>query len=394
MVAPLFAFMFRRPQTRRLALACALWWTSTAMVGLAVILAVHASTGSLSACGWAVAAYGLGAAALAPLRGGLLDRLGPRRMLPMFGTASAVGLASVAVGAAEGEPLSLLVAASALAGITAPPLIATARATWPRILASDELRPAYAYTATSGDAAQVAGPALVGGIAATASPSWSLGVCAGAGLIASLLAASESPTSSDSDRSRRERRQSPLASLGQRVLIAADLALGFALGLLDIALPAFALEKSTAPMAGILLAALGLGSIVGGISFARRRPRSPGREYARLLGLLALGLAPIWLAPTAWAMALLLLVAGTALAPANTALFEALDRIAPRRSEIQAFTWLTTANSAGIALGAAVAGWLVVHAGLVAALALPSPIVAVASLVAWWGRDRLGPRQA
>ncbi len=308
--------------------------------------------------------------------------------------ASALGLAAIAIGAGVGASQAVLVAVSAGAGSTAPPLIATVRATWSDVVSPDELRPAYALTATLGDAAQVVGPAAVAAIAVTLSPAWSLGPCAAAAVIAPLLVAPVSAPAGANGRLGREARRSPLASAGQRILIGADLAVGFALGLLDIGLPAFALREATAPVAGVLLAALGAGSVIGGLWYGRRLSHAPGRQYGLLLGILALALAPIWLASTVWTMALLLVAAGLAIAPANTVLFEALDLVVPKRTAIEAFTWLTTANSAGIALGAAAGGWLIGHVGIALTLALPSASVAVAAAVAWWGRDRLGPRPA
>jgi MFS family permease len=359
------------------------------MVTLAVILTVEKATGSFGSAGLAVAAYGLGASALAPLRGRRLDRRGARHALPVFGVASGLGLAGLIVGVEVEAPGAVLIGTSAVAGMTVPPLIATARATWSRIVLTAELRPAYAFTAISGDAAQVVGPALVGVLTAVGGPSLGVLACAVAAPLSSMLVASLPAASQTNGELGRHLGDRPVTSAGLRALIATDLALGLGIGLLDLALPAFAEQTASAAAAGGLLAALALGSVIGGIWFGRQTPRDPSRQYPQLLGLLALGLLPLALAPSIWGMAPVLALAGLAFGPANVALFEALDRAAPKQAAVEAFTWLTTANSGGIAVGALAGGLLVTHVGVTAALLAPSLAVSIGAVIARQSRGRL-----
>jgi predicted MFS family arabinose efflux permease len=81
----------------------------------------------------------------------------------------------------------------------------------------------------------------------------------------------------------------------------------------------------------------------------------------------------------------LLVVAGLAYGPATIALFEALDRLAPGRGT-EAFTWITTAEAAGGAAGAAAAGWLAAHPGLPWAFTTAAAVLAAAAA---WGLLRV-----
>jgi MFS family permease len=56
-----------------------LGWLGFGAFTLGVVLTVQAATGSPSTAGLAVAAELIGASALAPVRGRLVDRYGPRR---------------------------------------------------------------------------------------------------------------------------------------------------------------------------------------------------------------------------------------------------------------------------------------------------------------------------
>ena len=163
---------------RRLALASALGWLGFGALSLAIVLTVQRAAGSSSAAGAALAAFALGSGVLAPARGRLVDRYGPRRALVPFAVASGAALLGLALAAEEGAPTWLLVALAALGGLTVPPLIASARVVWPQVVAPEALPPAYGVQALLGDLGGVGGPALAGAVAALASPSGALIACA------------------------------------------------------------------------------------------------------------------------------------------------------------------------------------------------------------------------
>ena len=76
----------------------------------------------------------------------------------------------------------------------------------------------------------------------------------------------------------------------------------------------------------------------------------------------------------------MLFAAGLAFGPANVALFESLDVLAPG-SGAEALTWMTTAEAGGSAAGSALAGVLVTRVGVAAPFALAAvPMVLTAGL--------------
>ncbi|HST39670.1 MAG TPA: MFS transporter [Conexibacter sp.] len=414
--------LLARPGARAVALACGLGWLSFSSYALALVLAVEAASGSFATAGATVAAFAAGSALLAPLRGRVVDRRGPRALatfaIPhaaaLLGLvalcAGAVGGGSSLEGSAQGAERAAmwpLLVCAALAGATAPPLIATARSLWPRVAGAELARSGHALNAALGDAAQVAGPALTGALAALAVPLVALaalipGVVAGALLLARAAPRAAAPASSRaaapvaiatraaeslvppryetlrcSTRARGLR-----ANRALRTLVVCEIALGLWLGALEVAAPALAAADGGAAARGALpLALFATASVVaslwsgrtGGRTHRRERDAAPPRERRRarrrlprdaptryLAASLALALIlPLCLlAPSLGGLTVTAAAAGTAFGVLNVALFELLDRLVAPARAIEAFTWLTSGQGAGLALGAAGAGQL------------------------------------
>ena len=326
----------------------------------------------------AVAAFSLGSGALAPLRGRLLDRRGAHPWLVVFAAGYAAALLALAgLAQANARPWAL-VACAAAGGASAPPLVATLRALWASVVAEAELRHAYALTSVIGDVGLVVAPALAG-LLFVAVPWLPLAIAAVGAVAAALVVARNA---------RRPAGQTGAApgaarlwSRGLVVLAAVEVALGAALGLVEVEVPAAASSWGATAWSGVLLAAFAFGSALGGLWFGRREWRSaPERRYLLAALLLAVALLPPIAATGVPSLAPLLLVAGLGYGPATISLFEALDELAAARPT-EAFTWLTTSTAAGTAAGSAAGGFLTAGIGLWAAFAAASATLGIAATV-------------
>jgi hypothetical protein len=376
MIARAYSGLFAAVGARRLAVASALGWLGFGALALAIVLTVQRASGSPSVAGVALAGFSLGSA-LAPLRGRLVDRFGVRRALVPMAAASGACLIGLALAARGGAADAPLVALAGLAGVTVPPLIASARVVWPVVVAPEHLQPAYGIQALLGDIGGVAGPALAGALTALLSPSAALVMCgllpvAGALLLARLPWPERDPGA--------RTRAGALASPGIRTLVLADAGVFGGLGALDVTLPVVAERGGTAAAAAIPLAVLAATSALASL-FYGTRPMPPARRYAIAVTGLVVTLAPLLAVRSALAAAAVLAVAGIAFAATNVAMFELLDVVAPPGTGAEALTWLTTAGGAGSALGAVLAGHLAADGRLSAALAVPCAFVAVAAAV-------------
>ena len=89
-------------------------------------------------------------------------------------------------------------------------------------------------------------------------------------------------------------------------------------------------------------------------------------------------------------MCLLMLIAGMPIAPAFAASYGLVDELGVPGTTTEAFSWLTTAIVAGLAIGASAGGAAIDHLGITGALALAdSACAGVAALVAFARRASL-----
>ena len=125
-------------------------------------------------------------------------------------------------------------------------------------------------------------------------------------------------------------------------------------GSLEVALPAFAQQYGSAGRAGLMLGTLAFGSLLGGIWYG-------ARNWSR----------------------------GLFIAPSAAASFSLVGRLAPEGAVTEAFTWLSTAVTAGFAAGGVIAGLLVEHVSVDAALLATAGCAVLAAVVLYARRATL-----
>lgn len=378
-----------RGRPRRLLAALALAWLSFGMVGLAIFLTTHRATGSYGLAGVAVAAFSVGSGALAPFRGRLLDLRGTRPWLVVFAAGYATALLALAALAQANAPTWALIVCAAASGTAAPPLVASLRSLWPSVVERALVRRAYALTSVVGDVGLVLAPALAGALFVVVI--WlPLVLCAFAAVAAALVVARNGTRRAD--REPKTPRVAAFAWRGLFVLMAVEVALGVALGLVEVAVPTAATRWGATAYAGVLLGAFALGSVLGGIWFGRREwQAAPERRYLLAAFLLALTLLPPVAGTSVVTLAPLLLVAGLGYGPATVSLFETLDSLTTSRAT-EAFTWMTTSAALGTAVGSAAAGWATTRLGLWAAFVAASVTLGVVAACGLLATARSGSR--
>ncbi len=385
LVSASYLALVRLAPARRLLYALSAAGLSFGMVALTELLTVERSTGSYPDGGFAVAAFALAAGISAPLRGRLVDRRGARTWLPALaiGYAAALIAARPLVAEAGGPAAWLLVGLGGLTGLTAPPLFASARVVWAQAVEPALVRRGYALTSLLHDLGQVGGPALASLLFLVSA--WiGASVCGLTGVAAALLSL---PTR---DPAHYKHEPRPMPKLrGSRPLLgllAVSVVLGGGQGLVQVGVPIAAARWHHGTLAGPLLAAFAVGSVLGGLWYGGRHWKAAVID--RYLGaVLALGLllAPLVLARGPGSLAPLLLLAGLAFGPATVALFETLDVVVPG-SGAESLTWVTTAEASGSAVGSALAGLLATRGGSTAPFAIASAILVVPAAVALLSR--------
>ena len=303
-------------------------------------------------------------------------------MIPDIATDGAFILAGrAAVGAVW------LVAIAFVSGAVTAPVAPAVRSLWSRTLNDDTTRRAgFALMTMLQETAFIGGPLLAGVLIALWSPTVAVAataVLAFAGAVVFATVPDTGPVAPPARGPGHAPRLPALAGRGIWTMLACAAAFGLTFGVLDVAFPAFARTHGSALGAGILLSAFAVGSFIGGFVYGLRSREGPsGPRYPWLCLLAAIGLAPLLLAPGLVAMAALAVVSGLCYAPVSTAQLAVIDEVAPDARRAEAFTWLGTVYGAGLALGAAVCGQLIVGAGIRAALAVACGATLAAATVA------------
>ncbi|WP_250303294.1 MFS transporter [Streptomyces sp. NBC_01387] len=327
-----------------------------ATAAIAVVLFVRAEGGSYSLAGALSAVYGLATAVGQPLLGRAVDLYGQPRVLLPSAVVSALGMVLFAL--VGTDPLPPAVVAMLIAGLFTPPLEGGLRALWPSVLkGEDRVHAAYAMDAVAQEVMFTVGPLLITLAVSLWSEATALIAVNALGALGALSVVVSEPSRTWRSAPREAHWLGALRSRGLLALLGAFFFVGLALGSITVAAVAYADAHGGDATYGVLMAAIGLGALVGGLLYgARQWPGTAEKRLRVIVGCLALGYLPLMLVPGVTAMAVLMTVAGVSLAPAIACAFIVVDRHAPRGTVTEAFSWLVTTFGVGAALGTAVAG--------------------------------------
>ncbi|MDQ1011790.1 MFS family permease [Streptomyces sp. V4I23] len=351
-----YAEILRAPHAARLLTGTLVGRLPAATAHIAIVLFTRAEGGSYTLAGALAAVYGLATAVGQPLLGRAVDLYGQPRVQFPSAVVSALGMLLLAVVGTGSLPLAYT--AVIVAGLFTPPLEGGLRALWPSVLGQEErVHRAYAMDAVAQEIMFTVGPLLVTLLVSVWSPAAALLVINATGVAGALSVVLSQPSRAWRSAPREAHWLGALRSPGLLALLGAFFFVGLALGSITVAGVAYADDHGREAVYGWLMAALGLGALVGGTVYgARQWAGAPESRLRAIVALLALGYLPLVLTPGVVAMTALSALAGVFLAPAIACAFIVVDRHAPRGTVTEAFSWLVTTFGVGAAVGTAVAG--------------------------------------
>ncbi|MEU7487129.1 MFS transporter [Streptomyces sp. NPDC042319] len=408
-VTPSYAAVPRTRHACRTFGAALLGRLSYGMVSLSLILAVREATGSYAVAGSVMAVFGLTSVFLSPARAGLVDRYGPRRVLPPMAAAYTVLLSALAFATAwSGAPGVLMGILAGTAGASTPPLGPVMRTLWSALVPDRALlQRAHSLDGVAEELLFVTGPLLVGVLVQVTVPSVGLAVSAALVLTGALALAASPAARGWGDRGKAAAGSAAPsddipsgpasgggARLGQAIAVSAGV--GVSLGALELLVIAFADERHASHVVPWVLAALSAGSAVGGLVHGAVQWRASSRVRLSLLAIaLGLVLAATGLSPHPYMLIFWAALGGLFVAPAITTAYLIADECAGPDSRTKAGAWVNTALNAGTAGATAAAGLLVGHMPLPVCFALAAaPVVLSAATALPPPRRSASPRQA
>jgi MFS family permease len=387
--------VLRTPGVLRVTLFAGIGRLPFAIVPLSIVLLMREEGYHYGEVGAAVGAEGLAIGFTAGFVGRLVDRGGRRRVILLTGTVCIVALSAWAVAILAHAPIGLIVAVAAIQGVSIPPISASMRSLWGRLVPEETLESAYAFDAIQLEFVFIVGPLIAAGLATALTPAVGVFLCAALYLTAAVGFATAPAAGIAADEQAERTRAGTLRSAGIRTLALAAAVTAISFGGLEVALTAFAEEEGSRGAVGPLVTIWSLGSVIGGLWYGARTWKAPAeKRFLILMVLLAAGSAPLPLAPSIAVMAIMLVFTGLALAPLATTEFALIDRLAPTGTLTEAYSWLVVANVLGAGLGSLVAGVLAEEASVEWALATAGIACTLGIAVAVAGRRTLRPAVA
>jgi MFS family permease len=389
--------VLRLPGVPRAFTAAILGRLSYATVSLSLLLVVQSATGSYLAAGAALGVFGL-AGLVMPLKSRLIDRFGQRRTLPILSAglaAALITIAACAAGTVRAEGVYVLLGGAA--GLAAPPLGPSMRAVWAALTPDPAARQrAYGLDSVVEETLYAVGPLLVGVVVAVSSARTALAATAVLNLVGSIGMAT-APAAPAGHRTRaggpRPGLLGPFRGPGFGLLAAAMVGIGLGTGPIDLAIVARAHSAGHTEGAAYVLAALSVGSALGGLVWGHlTHRRATSTRLGLLVAAMAVGAVAAALSPTLPLLALVFTLTGAVEAPAFITAYVAADELAPPPSRTEATTWVTTSSNLGVSLGSAAAGLLVDRSGATSALLAGAVVLALTAAAVLTTGDRLDRR--
>jgi MFS family permease len=367
---------------------------SYAAMPLSILITVQQATASFTSAGITLGVLSA-ATGLMPFKSRLIDRLGARRVLPILAALFTAALLTIAVVASAGASTTVLyLVLAGAAGAATPPLGPSMRALWAALTPDPAARQrAYALDGVAEEFIFVLGPLVVAAALVVFSAPAALvvvgilNVVGAVGLAFSRVAptAEAAPTPG-----RSAPIAGPLRERGFVTLVLVMLGIGVGGAQLEVAIVARAQELSAPETAAYLLAALSVGSALGGLLWGvRKHRRAASTQLAGLVLVMSVGSVAAGNAPQLVLLGMILLLAGLANAPAQIVAYLAADRLVSAGSRTEATTWISTAGNIGASLGVSAAAVLVDHLGAMAAATAGGLVLIIVAPAVLIARDRL-----
>ncbi|GAA0904363.1 MFS transporter [Pseudonocardia zijingensis] len=372
-----------------------------AMLPLATLLYVQRATGSFAAAGLVSAGQMIGVAAGSVAQGRVVDRLGPSRPLQVIVVLFVLAVGALVAAVESAQPLPVVVVLATVAGAVRPALEGASRSLWTTLVPPGPTRAAaLTYEAISLEVFFILGPAIAAFLVAAPWPGLGLAVaCTAMSLGAGAFALSR-PARGIGHAPAREGVSllGALARPGMRTVAVAALGFGLVIGSVEVGVPAVTAAVGSPTLGGVLLSAWSISSVLAGVLYGMRPwPRPLHLRMPALLGGFAVLVAAMALVGPTGSLAVLVITmvfSGALITPQVTGHSLAVDIAAPPGAAAEAFGWVITAATLGIATGQSSAGIVVEQFGPAAAFVSGGTAGVVLAAVLWLRRATLLPRPA
>jgi MFS family permease len=382
-----YADLFKIPGAAAFCVAGLITRSGGSMMGIGLVLMVSEQYGSYAQAGALAAAnsvaWALGAAGIS----NLVDRFGQRRVMLPAALISSGALACLVVLGSAQAPVWTLFPASVICGGTAGAPGALVRSRWNYVLKDPQkLHTAFSLESTLDELTFVIGPVAATLLATRVAP--------GAGLVAPVallvggsfwfysLTATEPPVRA-SARSGQAGGRALLLMPGIASVAAVTLMVGWVFGATDVTVVAATDAWGDKAQAGMVLAAMSLGSAIGGLGYGTRHwVSSTVRRWVVVLLALTACTLLLPFASGAWLLGVGGFAAGFTIAPTLINLNTLMQSLAPTARMTEGLAWVACSLGVGVSLGSTLAGQLIDKVSYTAGFVTVVGAAAAAALLA------------
>lgn len=336
------------------------------MAGIAIILMVEATYGSYALAGRISALFVITQALCGPQIARFIDRHGQAKVMrPLLAFSSVWMVGLVVAGTSQAHPAWLYVCA-ALGGATIGSMGTLVRSRWTTLLDSPhDINTAFSLESALDEVIFIVGPILATFLATKLFPSAGLVVPIMALLVGGywfLSLRDTEPTPNPSVEG--EKTPTVLRFGGMIQIIGVFVMLGGIFGATDVSTIAFAKAHGREDLAGVLLAVFALGSLISGLGYGARHWIMPiWKRFTIAMVTLGFGASLFIFPTTLWTLAMVMFVAGFALAPTLITGNGLVQAIVPPRQLTEGLTYVGTSLGVGVSFGASIAGARIDAAG-------------------------------
>ena len=340
------------------------------MIGLGEVLLVSSQTGSYALAGALSAVGALANAAFGPMFGRAVDRFGQHRVLPLLVTCHVAALLVFVLLVRADAATWALFASVILSGGTFPNLGAMVRARWAFLLTGEPpaLRTAFALESVLDEAIYVLGPPLATVLAVSVVDWGALAAAGGFLVFGTVLFVRNRSTEPAAGGDRHRGEGSALRYPGLLAVTVAFVFLGGLFGAFEVVTVAFADEAGIRGWTGLLLGLYAVASGISGIVLGAMHIKVPlQRQLLWASGLLAVTTIGFPLLESPWLLGVQCLLAGFAVSPVLINGFALIERLVPNARMTEGLVWANTGIGVGLAVAAALSGWVIDQSGASAA---------------------------
>ena len=382
-----YAELMRLPGAWRLVLSSLPPRIAYGMSGLAIFFHTQQITDSLAMAGYAVGTYAFISSLTAAPRGHIIDKFGMTKPLAILIPCYALSAALMGLIA---DKASLIIACSALMGLSAPPINMTVRPLWKDVAGEAMSRTAYALDSSILNSTGLVGPVVATWVSLHFSGPAAMYMVSGFMFTGGMAMLTSPMSRAWKPEAKVPGEKGLLRSPAMRILALEGTLIGFGWGFFDVTIPSAATLAGQPGWAAPAMAAIALGGLVGGlIAGSRFKHTEPGRGLIIGQTIFALLALPLFLVPPGLATVVLVFIVGLPAGVSQIFYIEVVDTVRPRGTAVSALGTLWFIEGSAAAAGNALAGVFAENFGTMIGCILVSVMFVISVTVLRFGITRV-----